>query len=137
MSKSRKPGRQADYDAAYAPRFEPLERRAIVNGWAVPEAKKKKIVKRLVDILDPKSPEGKVAKLRYVLIAARTLMSADLRQQTLELAREIAAGGRVEGTLADLVGEAELRADELDRDTEHQGPAGEGPAGGSPGAVPE
>ena len=53
-----------------------------------------------------------MAKLSYVLAAARTLISADLRQQQLELKREIAAGTGQEGTLAELVTAAEQIANE-------------------------
>jgi hypothetical protein len=128
----RNPRGKANYNAAGE---EQIERRAAAKGWASCERDKRLIVKRLRDIIDPKTPEGKAAKLRSVLIAARTLASADLRQQALELQREIALGAVTAGTLADLVGEAELRADELDRDTRTEGPAGAGPAGGPPGAV--
>jgi hypothetical protein len=70
------------------------------------------------------SPEGKTAKLSYVLAAARTLISADLRQQQLELEREIAAGTGQEGTLAELVVAAEQIANEIERKRRPEGRAG-------------
>jgi hypothetical protein len=130
----RKPrlGGRADYSP---PGTEHLERRAAAKGWATAERDKRLIVKRLRDIIDLKTPEGKAAKLRSVLIAARTLASADLRQQALELQREISLGGVTAGTLADLVGDAEARADELDR--ERQGHESAGPTGEPAGPLPE
>jgi hypothetical protein len=65
-----------------------LERRAIASGWATPEAKKRKIVRSLLAYFDPKTPEGKDAKPRYKIAAARTLMSADLRQQMIDLEKQ-------------------------------------------------
>jgi len=62
-----------------------LERRAIAHGWDVPTGKRKRIVKRLLGYLDPKSVDGKLAKPRYVIAAFRALASADLRQRALDL----------------------------------------------------
>jgi hypothetical protein len=80
-----------------------LERRSIEANWAVPEPKKRAIIDRLCRVLDRRTREGKNAKARQILIAARTLMSADLRQQELDLIDEIALGGGPSGTLTDVV----------------------------------
>jgi hypothetical protein len=106
-----RPRGKANYNA---PGPEHLERRAITKGWAVPERQKRMIVKRLGDVIDPNTPEGKAAKLRHVIIAARTLASADLRQQALELQREISLGGGPQLDLAALLRKAH-ELDEGDR----------------------
>ena len=93
-----------------------LERRAIERGWLIPDAKKRAIIDRLSGVLDRRTTEGRLAKLRYVIQAARTLASADLRQQSIDLQREIFQGGGGAGTLAEVVGPAEERAIEHDED---------------------
>jgi hypothetical protein len=128
-----RPRGKANYNA---PGAEYLERRAAANGWATPERDKRMIIKRLVDVVNPRTEEGKAAKLRSVIIAARTLASADLRQQALELQREISLGGVTAGTLADLVAESESLADELDRERETMD-AGTGPADNPASTLPE
>jgi hypothetical protein len=100
------------------------EGRAATRGWATPEREKRAIVTRLIGICKPNSAEGKTVKIRSVLIAARTLISADLRQQQLELEREIAKGTGQEGTLAELVGAAEAIAAEIERQRRDTGGAG-------------
>jgi hypothetical protein len=75
-----------------------LERRAIAQGWDVPTAKRKRIVKRLLGYLDPKSVDGKLAKPRYVIAAFRALASADLRQQALDLQERMIDSGQANET---------------------------------------
>jgi hypothetical protein len=65
-----------------------LEERALREGWALPQEKREEIALRLLEIVDPTTQEGSKAALRHVLQAARTLVSADLRQQALDLAGE-------------------------------------------------
>ena len=91
-----------------------LERRAMVGGWATPEREKRTIITGLIGVFKGTTSDGKTAKLRSKLIAAKTLISADLRQQQLELEREIAAGIDQAGTLAELVGESEAIANALE-----------------------
>jgi hypothetical protein len=101
-----------------------LERRAACNGWASPEREKRAIIAGLIGVCKGTTADGKTAKLRSKLIAARTLISADLRQQQLELEREIAAGTGQEGTLAELVGASEAIAQAIDRQRSDAGGAG-------------
>ena len=101
-----------------------LERRAAAEGWATPEREKRAIITGLIAVFKGTSADGKTAKLRSKLAAARTLISADLRQQQLELEREIAAGTGQEGTLAELVGASEAIAQAIDRQRSDAGGAG-------------
>jgi hypothetical protein len=129
----RKPNRHKHHEA---PRFgsgathsdRRLERQAIERGWTLAEAKKRAIIDRLCGVLDRRTSEGKNAKLRSVIMAAKTLMSADLRQQAINLQREIALGGGPAGTLADIVGPAEERANAHDAERERERSESTGPA---------
>jgi hypothetical protein len=120
-----------------APSEKHLERQAISAGWLVPEPKKRAIIDRLCGVLDRRTTEGKNAKLRSVIMAAKTLASADLRQQAINLQREIALGGGPGGTLADVVGDAEQRANAVYTERERERERGEsaGPFPGSTGPL--
>ncbi len=89
-----------------------LEERALREGWLLPREKREEIALRLCDVIDPTTEEGSKAQLRHVIQAARTLVSADLRQQSIDLARQKLEGKQSEGSLSDLVAEAEKRANE-------------------------
>jgi hypothetical protein len=102
-----------------------IERMAAVQGWLTAEPKKRLILDRLYLYFDRRTAEGKNAKPRQILIAAKTLIGADLRQQEVNLQREIALGGGPAGTLADVVGLAEERANAVYSERERERDRGE------------
>lgn len=87
-----------------------LEERAIREGWQVPQNIRTKVLKRLAAVIDPETVEGAQAELRYVIQAARTIISADLRQQAIDLMPQQADAAQTEVRIVDLVGKAEKRA---------------------------
>jgi hypothetical protein len=92
-----------------------LVRQALRNDWAVPPATKGRILKRLISYLDIRTEEGATARDRTVIMAARTLAAfcgLTLKQQALDLHRQRLEGVKADVSLADLVGEAERRAEE-------------------------
>jgi hypothetical protein len=92
-----------------------LVRQALRNDWPVSSAVKGRILKRLINYLDVRTEEGATAPDRTVIMAARTLAAfcgLTLKQQQLDLARSRAEGPTADVTLADLVVEAERRAEE-------------------------
>ena len=91
-----------------------LERQALRNDWPIPPVVRRKIVQRLIDYLDRDNLEGATAPDRTVLSAARTLAQfarLTVEQQRLDLERTRADRGE-EIDLADLVAEAEKRAED-------------------------
>jgi hypothetical protein len=106
-----------------------LIRQAARNDWPVPAATRAKIVQRLVSYLDAECEEGSTAPDRVVLGAARALAAfcgLGLKQQQLDLMRERLEGKKSEVSLADLVGDAESRAEarKLERASEQLQPGG-------------
>lgn len=100
-----------------------LIRGALRQDWPIPPAVKAKILQRLVDYLDRDHLEGATASDRHVLMAARTLavfLGLTVRQQSLDLAREKFEGRQSEINPADLVREAERRAEERIRGRENE-----------------
>jgi hypothetical protein len=92
-----------------------LIRQAARNDWPLDPAVRAKITSRLIDYLDRSSKEGMFAQDRIVLGAARALAAfcgLSLKQQQLDLMRERLDGRKSEISLADLVSEAERRAEE-------------------------
>jgi hypothetical protein len=93
-----------------------LERRAARRGWLRDEAERRKIAGRLMRAVEGDSD-------RYAILAARALMSGDqkeqelqLRAEALDLARRRLEGDTSEVSLAELVAEAERRAEERRRE---------------------
>jgi len=75
-----------------------LEERAIRGGWLQHGPERERIMGRLLRVIDRPDEEG--AHDRYAIAAARALMSADLRQQTLDQQREQAATAAYERAAA-------------------------------------
>jgi hypothetical protein len=76
---------------------------------------KGRILKRLISYLDTRTDEGATAPDRTVIMAARTLAAfcgLTLKQQALDLHRQKLEGVTPDVSLADLVAEAERRAEE-------------------------
>lgn len=110
-----------------------LEEQALRNDWPIPPAVKRQVLQRLIDYLDRDCDEGATAPDRVVIAAARVLAQfggLSLRQASLDLEREKLDRGEKTGTLADLVAEAEKRAEALDRERRA------GTTDGTAGAVP-
>lgn len=112
-----------------------LEAEALRNDWPIPPEVRRRILQRCIDYLDREHLDGEAARPRTVLAAARVLAQfagLSLQQAKLDLDRELAelklGGG--EGTLIELVADAEKRAAELDRQR------GERPALPAPGELP-
>jgi hypothetical protein len=85
------------------------------NDWPVPTRTKAKILKRIISYLDTACDEGATAADRTVLTAAKTLAiycGLTLKQQALDLTRQRLEGVKPDVSLADLVAEAERRAEE-------------------------
>ncbi len=92
-----------------------LIRQAARNDWPIAARVRTKITQRLIDYLDASSKQGAAAPDRIVLGAARALAAfcgLSLKQQQLDLMRERLDGRKSEVSLADLVAEAERRAEE-------------------------
>jgi hypothetical protein len=92
-----------------------LVRQALRNDWPVTTAVKSRILKRIISYLDVRTEEGATAPDRTVIMAARTVAAfcgLTLKQQALDLARQKTEGVKPEVSLADLVAEAERRAEE-------------------------
>ncbi len=95
-----------------------LEEQALRNDWPIPPAVKRQILQRLIDYCDRECEEGATAKDRVIIAAARVLAQfagLSLGQARLDLARELAETrlGSEQIDLADLVTDAEARADQL------------------------
>jgi hypothetical protein len=110
-----------------------LEQQALRNDWPIPPDVRRRILQRVIDYLDRDCEEGATAKDRVVLTAAQVVAqfaNLNLGQQKLDLARQKLEGKKDAISLADLVEEAEGRADARERDRDAQGPAGrDGTAG--------
>jgi hypothetical protein len=103
-----------------------LVRQALRQDWPIPPAVKQRLLQRLVDYCDRETPEGAVATDRTVLLAARCIAAycaLTLKQQALDLAREKLEGRKSETDLADLVAEAEQRAEARERERAADGAA--------------
>jgi hypothetical protein len=91
-----------------------LTRQALRQDWPTSTRVKQTILETLIDYLDLAGKRGKLATDRNVIMAARTLAtfaSLTLRQAALDLRREKQEGKQSEVSLADLVSEAETRAE--------------------------
>jgi hypothetical protein len=107
-----------------------LERQAVRNDWPIPAAVRTKVLQRLIDYLDRDHDEGATAPDRTILMAARTLaqfarLNVDQQKLDLELRRAEMGAGEVD--LAELVAEAERRAEERQRTRAADGPPGTDP----------
>ncbi len=92
-----------------------LRSKALTKGWLLAPEKQEEVASLLCDAAtDP------ATQLRYKIQAARALIHADLAQQRLDLDRERAEGVKSEVPLADLVAEAEKRAEERIRERERE-----------------
>jgi hypothetical protein len=100
-------------------------------GWDVPQDARERILQRLSWVVNKKSG----ARTREVIAAARVLANADLRQQEIDLARQLAdAANNKAGTLTELVGDAEKRAQEFDQ---QRSVSIHAPEGATPGSYHE
>jgi hypothetical protein len=110
-----------------------LEAQALRNDWPVRPEVRERILARIVEYVDPDAEQGATAPDRTVLRAAEVLAlfcGLSLKQQALDLARQKLEGKKDAISLADLVSEAEGRAEARVRDRDPEGPAGrDGPAG--------
>jgi hypothetical protein len=89
-----------------------LERQALRNDWPMPPAVRRRVLQRLLDYLDPETPEGAVASERTVGIMGRTIAQfarLTLGQQRLDLDREKHEGKKSDVPFADVVKAAEER----------------------------
>jgi hypothetical protein len=92
-----------------------LTRQALRQDWPTSTKVKQTILETLTDYLVSSSKRGRQATDRNVIMAARTLAAfcgLTLRQQALDLRREKQEGKTSDLSLADLVGEAEQRAEQ-------------------------
>lgn len=95
-----------------------LVRQALRQDWGVSDAVKRTILQRLITYLDVETEEGATCSDRQVIMAARTFaefMKLQLLQQRIDVAREKLAGRQSARSLVELVGDAEARARELER----------------------
>jgi uncharacterized membrane protein YidH (DUF202 family) len=91
-----------------------LTRQALRGDWPISTRVKQLAMTAVVDILDPTTHRGTLANNRTVLAAVRTLAAFSgltLKQAAIDLRREKQEGKQSEVSLADLVGEAETRAE--------------------------
>ena len=100
-----------------------LTRQAIRAGWPIPPSVQTKVIQRIVDYLDRDHLDGGTCSDRTVLMAARTLAAfcgLNLKQQAIDLARQKLDGKPTQITLADLVANAEAKAEKRlrERDSE-------------------
>lgn len=101
-----------------------LVRRAIRQDWPVSAKIQEDTIRTLSRYVDPDDDQCRTAQDRYVIAAAKTLIAAagvNLKQQALDLAREKAEGKGSEVPLADLVKDAERRAEERRRERSGEG----------------
>jgi hypothetical protein len=118
-----------------------LFRRALRQDWPIPEEVKKQLLQSLINICDPDNPTGVLASTRTRIAAAKTIAAfcdLTLKQQSLDLRREQQEGKSTDTPLAELVQEAERRAEERRRERdegERERDGGGQPAGhrGPPG----
>lgn len=92
-----------------------LTRQALRQDWPTSTRVKQNILETLIDYLDPKGARGILASDRNIIMAARTVAAfcgLTLQQAALDLRREKQEGRTSEVSLADLVGEAEKRAED-------------------------
>lgn len=100
-----------------------LTRQALRQDWPTSTRVKQEILERLIGFLDPKSRDNMLTSDRTVIMAARTIAAfcgLTLRQAALDLRREKQEGKASEVSLADLVADAEQRAEERQRERETQ-----------------
>ena len=100
-----------------------LTRHALRQDWPTSTKVKTVILETLLDYLDPKGKRGKMATDREVIMATRTIAAfcgLTLQQQFLDFKREKLNLKQTDVSLADLVGEAEARAEarRAERETE-------------------
>ncbi len=91
-----------------------LTRQALRQDWPTSTRVKTIIMETLVDFLTKKKGRGEPRADRNVIMAARTLAAFSaltLQQAELDLKREKLEGRQSDLSLADLVGEAEARAE--------------------------
>ncbi len=96
-----------------------LEQQALRNDWPIPQQKKGLILARCLQFFGRKRPGQMVAADRTVLSAARTigmLSRLSLLQAAQDLRREKFAGKKSDVSLADLVAQAEARAEARKRE---------------------
>lgn len=117
-----------------------LVRQAIRQDWPIPPAVKKRLLQRLVNLVDsepdgppptpsPAHDDGDEAEAeppgpsdRTVIAAARTIASfcsLSLKQQALDLMREKHEGRKTGRPLGDVIAEAKSRAEERIRERDH------------------
>ena len=92
-----------------------LTRQALRGDWPISTRIKTLTLEAVVDILTEAAKRGSLISDRTRLMAVRTLAlfsGISLRQQSLDLRREKQEGKTSEISLADLVGEAEQRAEQ-------------------------
>lgn len=96
-----------------------LVRSALRQDWPIPPAVKTQILQRLINYIDTDHVDGATAPDRLVISAAKTIVQfcqLGLEQQRLDLAERKIDGRSGGFSVVDLVGEAEQRAEQLERD---------------------